>query len=192
LDELTSSVYLLKSDVSHHDDPNKAPLLLANDVIPFLKSLNAINGTALTSLLDKATTMLTGGCKTSSSSPASINAQTLQIQELVYKFIVLICISGNDNTAKLVLTELLVSPPVDSATAVVQQPNPQETFLIKLRQEVNPFHEHAFSDCVRSVARSFEDKSRVAGEKEDSSLTSFLQNLVLVHEWDLQNPNFMT
>jgi hypothetical protein len=158
------------------EDPNKVPLLIANDAVPFLKSLNTINGSSLRFLIEQLICLARSATNTTNS---------IQIQETLLKLMILISINGNSNTAKLLISELCTLP-VNSTTSGYQA-NPQETFLIKLRQEVNPFHENCFSESVKSLIRSFRDST----ETSEEILEYFVRNLILVYEWDLQNPNFM-
>jgi hypothetical protein len=168
----------MKSEVPP-EDPKKVPLLIANDVVPFLKSLNTINGASLRFLIDQMISLAKSATNTTSS---------IQIQETLLKLMIMVSINGNANTAKLIISDLSVLAINNSTTGY--QANSQETFLVKLRQEVNPFHENSFAESVKSVIRSFRNGD-FSTETSERELDYFVRNLVLAYEWDLQNPNFM-
>ena len=172
LDDLVSSVYLIKSDLTE-ESTSLIPLLIAADVIPFLKSLNAINGFSLKYLINQLISIV----KNATNSPNSA-----QIQEIAQKIIILLSINGNESVAKSIQSELFLLPVNTS-----NQSNAHETFLIKFRQEISPFHESCVRNAIKSLIQSF----RGSYHESTNELESFLKNLTLIHEWDLLNQNFM-
>ena len=140
--------------------------------IPFLKSLNTINGTSVKLLINQLITIL------KSSSYKNFD------RELVYKLLALLAINGDEHMAVLVMSELLVIS-TNHFKLINRTNGREETMLIQIRQEISPFHVKCLCESVNSIVKSFEY------EKNDEKLSNFLQNLTAIYDWDIQNPSYM-
>ena len=61
----------------------------------------------------------------------------------------------------------------------------EESILIKLRQEINSFHPNCVNDVVKSLLKQFNN------QKNEDYFKFFIQNLISIYEWDVQNQHFM-
>ena len=103
-------------------------------------------------------------------------------RELIYKFLALLSINGNEHMAIQIMSELVVTP---SKFLLNQNNSAEESLLVKMRQEITPFHDECMSKSIKSIINSFDY------QKNEENLTSFLENILTLYEWDLQNQNFM-
>ena len=138
--------------------------------VEFLKGLNTINGTSFNLLIEQLINIL--------KSDSFKNFD----RELIYKLLVLLSINGNDHMANQIISELIVIP---SKYLLNQISNTEESLIVKIRQEISPFHVECLRQTVNSIIYSF------SYQKNEENLSYFLENIIAIHEWDLRNPNSM-
>lgn len=171
MDELISSIYLTKCQTQPENGP--PPTLPASESIGFLKSLNNINGTSFTSMIRNMIKCFN-----------KCTQQEHDEQELVYKMIFLTMINTNEHIAGLIMKELLVlenKNETQNRTYTLD-----ECILVKIRQEINPFHSECFNKTVKSLINYL-----LNIEPDQWKFASLINNLVDVYEWDIQNKCFM-
>lgn len=166
---MISSVYMMRPDIPEQDANLTSPMI-ASELIPFLKSLNNINGYSFKNLIKKIVSIL----KTNDKDMLGFN------QELIYKFIVLTCINGDINSTNQLISELLLIniPNFDFS-------NNTELFLNKFRQEINPFHPDSFRNSIKSTIELLKIN------KDQKNLVCFVNNLISIFDWDNQNKYFI-
>jgi hypothetical protein len=190
LDDLLSSVYALQSESEDNKSLSKVFNFTKSDSTPFLQSLNAINGSLFKSLLNQLKPIL----KSMSTSE--------KINEIIFKLLTLISINGNEYSAVSIMSELIKisfnfetnGNETDSMPIISNNKQQSESILIKLRIEITPFH----PDCLRKTIISLihtisEDDIGNDEDKNDKhyQLLTFIKNLILIYQWDLQNQYFM-
>ena len=140
-----------------------------SESVEFLKGLNTINGTSFILLVEQLVKIL--------KSESFKNFD----KELIYKLFVLLSINGNDHMASLIMSELVILPP----KYLKNQISTDESLMVKIRQEISPFHVDCLQKTVNAIINSF------VYQKNEEKLSNFLENITALHQWDLQNPNFM-
>lgn len=98
----------------------------------------------------------------------------------------MLALSGNDYFAKSIMTELLKTP-VDLQSKSKELRHIEWPFLLRFRQEINPFYCFSLRESTKSLAKSFND-ARVSNDDQEE-LFNFVQNLTLLYDWDLKNNN---
>jgi len=165
LDDLITHTYLSKCEMV-----SNAPEAAYSEPVEFLKGLNTINGTSFNLLVGQLINIL--------KSDSFKNFD----RELIYKLLALLSINGNDHMATQIMSELIVIP---HKLLVNQNNSADESLLIKMRQEITPFHSECISKTINSIINSFDY------QKNEENMSYFLENVVSLYEWDLQNQNFM-
>jgi hypothetical protein len=169
LDEMISNIYIVKSNTSDGGGGGQATLC-ASESIPFLKSLNAINGTPLKALIEKIV----------------VNLKQEKEPELLFKLILLIMITTNEHKATLLMNELLILENKLANKTTTTSFALEECLLVQIRQEINPFHAECFNNSVKSMISSL-----ASHDSDELKLNSFVNNLIVIYEWDLNNKCFM-
>jgi hypothetical protein len=165
LDDLITHTYLSKCEIT-----SNAPEATYSEPVEFLKGLNTINGTSFNLLVEQLINIL--------KSDSFKNFD----RELIYKLLALLSINGNDHMATQIMSEIIVIP---HKFLVNQNNSADESLLIKMRQEITPFHSECISKTINSIINSFDY------QKNEENMNYFLENVVSLYEWDLQNQNFM-
>ena len=165
MDDLITHTYLSKCETLE-----KSPESTFSDHFEFLKSLNTINGSSFNLLVEQIIRIL-----------KSESFKNLD-RELIYKLLALFSINGNEHMANKIMSELIVTP---SKFLLNQNNSTDESLLVKMRQEITPFHSECMSKTINSMISSFDH------QKNEENLTYFLENTMSLYEWDLQNKNFM-
>lgn len=162
---MISNVYSFKTQPIE----NTLPTLCATEKVPFLKSLNGISGISYKSLSEKIIDCLKHD----------------KDHELLYKLTLLMMIITNEHKAGLLMNELLL---LENKTANKTSYTLDECILVKLRQEINPFHVDCFNNSIKSTINYF---SNLTDKSAERKLNSFVNNLVIIYEWDIHNKCFM-
>ena len=164
MDELISCTYLGNPDYENlANEENKA------ETTPFLKTISSINKISFKLLVNQLMSIL----------KANTEVKHLD-KELIYKLLVIFSINGSDYMCNLVMSELILT-----SSKHFHANTHEDSMLIKLRQEINPFHPQCLIECIKSIV------SLLGIEKDEEKLFNLIENLKSIYEWDLQNPNFM-
>lgn len=137
----------------------------------FLKNLNSISSSSFRLLLDQIVTYLQAD-----------NNDAYDTKSLLFNLLLLIGINGNSYCANEIMAEFLqmkLSGLNESGSLT------ETTYLMKFRQEINPFYTNCFRDTVHSLVKSF------LNYPNEERLKCFIENLLTIYGWDLANPNFM-
>lgn len=67
----------------------------------------------------------------------------------------------------------------------------EEPMLIRIRQELNPFHPNSLRESIFSIINSFYNLKICDREEFEIQVKYFVDNLLMIYEWDLQNQYFM-
>jgi hypothetical protein len=137
-----------------------------DEMSTFLNSLNLINGANLDHLVELIISNI-------GSSSIKLN------KEILYKLIILLSINCDNHVANSFLNKLFVLSKMEKTNAY------EESILIKLRQEINSFHPNCVNDVVKSLLKQFNN------QKNEDYFKFFIQNLISIYEWDVQNQHFM-
>jgi hypothetical protein len=168
---------------TEYNSSNGINRLLPSSSIPFLKCLSAINGSSFKLLQNQIISLLNNHHRLSKDH-----------EEFLFKLLVLFCLNGNDYTCNSIMARLLLTPiyhikstpenkPLNSSGQLEYSEWP---ILIKLRQEVNHFHTFNLRETIKSLVNALANDSF---DKND--LPIFIQNLLIIYDWDLKNRNFM-
>jgi hypothetical protein len=136
------------------------------EISNFLNSINLINGVNLDHLVKLII--------------SNVDQSGKLNQDILYKLIILLSINCDNHVANCFLNKLFVLSKVENTNGY------EESILIKLRQEINSFHPDCVNDAVKSLLKQFNN------EKNEDSFKFFIQNLISIYEWDVQNQHFMT
>lgn len=134
------------------------------ELVPFLKSLNSINGYSFERLVDKIVSLI----KNDDQRVYENN------KDIIYKLILCISISENFNSSVEIISRILR----------IEMPNYSDNdYLInKLRLETSSFHSDAFKNSIKLAIQSVET---------EIELNSLIKNLMILHDWDLNNQNYI-
>ena len=92
-------------------------------------------------------------------------------------------INGNDYISNSIMLQLMlikINPPESQELAYMDWP-----ILLRFRQEINSFHPSTMRETIKSLAKSLLNNSI------EYSLSVFVENLTLMHDWDLKSKNSM-
>lgn len=177
MEELISCIYTTKSNIT---DATKPPP--ASESIGFLKSLNQIDGYSFESMLKALIKSLQNVINTTHAQKYESTDHN-RLLDVLYKLILLIMINTSELKAAAVLKRLL--------TYIVEvdcfaKDELDETVLDKIRQEVGPFHGDCFSNAVKSSINLFANV-----DLDEEKFAAFINNLFILHKWDVKNRNLM-
>ena len=139
--------------------------------IPFLKCLNAINGSTFKLLLGQIVSYIKS---------ENFNRKH---ESLLFNLLLLMSINGNDYISNSIMLQLMlikINPPESQELAYMDWP-----ILLRFRQEINSFHPSTMRETIKSLAKSLLNNSI------EYSLSVFVENLTLMHDWDLKSKNSM-
>lgn len=130
------------------------------ELVPFLKSLNSINGYSFEKLVEKIVSLIKND-----------DQKTFENNyELVFKLILCITTGENFNLSIELVSRLL--------KVEIPKFNKNDYFINKIRLEMNLFHSDNFKNSVKYAIQSIEN---------EEELESLVKNLLIIHEWDLNN-----
>lgn len=150
----------------------------ASESIGFLKSLNELDGQSFEVMINsmmKCLTKLTRRDTTETNEERNDDNEL----ELIYRLIIMIMINTNGFKAGALMRKLLT---LETQNGTIKSSSLDEGILVKIRQEISPFHEQCFADAVKSLVNHLSEI-----EPDEEKLTALVHNMVLVHEWDIQN-----
>ncbi|RMZ95039.1 Integrator complex subunit 5 [Brachionus plicatilis] len=158
LDEMVSNIYH-----SHTEDVAQDGHT-ATEIVPFLKSLNSINGYSFEKLVDKLVSLI----KNDDQNIFEKN------YDFIYKLILCISIGENFNSSVELVSRLL--------KIEIPKYNESDYLINKLRQEISLFQSDSLKNSLKFAIQSVENKQE---------LDSLINNLFHLYEWDLNSQCFI-
>lgn len=111
--------------------------------------------------------------------------------ELIYRLFVVMMINTNEFKAGAFMRRLLTLDETTMQRAILNNDvnnkisllaSLDEGILVKIRQEIAPFHENCFADAVKSLVNYLTEI-----ESDEEQLAALVRNMISVHDWDIQN-----
>lgn len=150
----------------------------ASESIGFLKSLNELDGQSFEVMINSMMKCLTKLTRRDNNEERKEVGDENEL-ELLYRLFIMIMINTNGFKAGALMRKLLT---LETRYETNKNSSLDEGILVKIRQEVSPFHEQCFAEAVKSLINYLTEI-----EPDEDKLTALVHNMVLVNEWDIQN-----
>ena len=104
-------------------------------------------------------------------------------ESLLFNLLVLMSINGNDYMSNSIMSQLMlikINPPESQELDYMDWP-----ILLRFRQEINSFHPFTMRETIKSLVKTLLNNST------EYSLSVLVENLTLMHDWDIKSKNSM-